>query len=285
MKKNKFWSALSLFRQGLGRAHISIFAASSAFYLFLSLVPLVMLFLGLLPFTSLTQGMILQPLLSYAPEQFQQLIHNIVAEVYDSSLSVLSLSLIAELWSASKFFACLARGVGEIYEGYQEQGFFRLRLHGILYTGLLILFVVLDFSIVVFGKYLIHIIGSYFPYYIGLWEAFLNLRGLIFIAYLTFYNAMLFASLPRKNLKFRQQLPGAAFSAIVWFVFSKIYAILIDIFHFFGIYGNLTMIIISLVWIYYSMYILYLGAYLNAFLLRYKPGWWQKRFNPARGLK
>lgn len=282
MKRSRFWSAFLLFRQGLGRAHISIFAASSAFYLFLSLVPLAMLFLCLLPFTSLTQGMILQPLLNYAPSQFQQLINTIVSQVYAGSLSALSLSVIAELWSASRFFVCLAQGVGEIYEGYQDQSFFRMRLHGIFYTGLLILFVVLDFLIVVFGEYLIHLIGSYFPYYVGFWKALLRLRGLIFIAYLTCYNAMLFGSLPRKNLRFREQLPGAAFSAIVWFIFSKLYSMLIDIFHIFGIYGNLTMIIISLVWIYYSMYILYLGAYLNAFLIRYKPRWWKKRFNAAR---
>lgn len=282
MRRRKLWSALSLFRQGLGRAHINIFAASSAFYLFLSLVPLAILFLCLLPFTSLTQGMILQPLLSYAPEQFQQLILNIVKEVYTGSLSAFSLSLIVELWSASRFFVCLAQGVGEIYEGYQEQSFFRLRLNGILYTGLLILFVVLDFSIVVFGENLAHMLGNYFPYYIGIWNNLLRVRGFIFIAYLTCYNALLFKALPHTKLKFRQQLPGAAFSAIIWFIFSKLYSILIDLFHIFGIYGNLTIIIISLVWIYYSMYILYLGAYFNAFLLRYKPGWWQKRFNPAR---
>ncbi|MFV0497949.1 MAG: YihY/virulence factor BrkB family protein [Candidatus Fimivivens sp.] len=259
-----------------------MFAASSAFYLFLSLVPLVVLFLGLIPFTSLTQGMILQPLLNYAPAQFQQLIHLIVAEVYNSSLSVISLSLITELWSSSRFFACLARSIGEIYEGYQEQGFIRLRLHGILYTVLLILFVVLDVLIVVFGEYLLHLISSYTSYDIGLWETLLNMRGLFFIVYLTFYNAMLFTSLPRGNLKFRQQLPGALFSAVAWFAFSKMYAFCIDVFHFFGIYGSLTIIIISLLWLYYSMYILYLGAYLNAFLHRYKPNWWQKYFGPVR---
>lgn len=282
MKKNRFLSAFLLLRQGLGRAHIGVFAASGTFYLFLSLVPLAILFLCLLPYTSLTQGLILQPLLEYAPAQFQQLVHNIVTEVYAGSLSALSLSLVIELWSASKFFACLAQGVGEIYDGYQEQSFFQLRLHGILYTGLLILFVVLDFSIVVFGEYLAHILGSYFPYYMDLWNTLLRFRGFIFIAYLTCYNALLFKALPLTKLKFRQQLPGAAFSAIVWFIFSKLYSLLIDLFHMFGIYGNLTIIIISMVWMYYSMYILFLGAYLNAFLLRYKPKWWRKRFSPAR---
>ncbi|HWP51728.1 MAG TPA: YihY/virulence factor BrkB family protein [Clostridia bacterium] len=278
MRRNRVLSSLLLLRQGLGRAHIAVFAASGTFYLFLSLVPLAILFLCLLPYTSLTQGMLLQPLLDFAPAQFQQLIHNIVGEVYAGSLSALSLSLVAELWSASKFFACLAQGVGEIYEGYQEQSYFKLRLHGVIYTALLILFVVLDFSIVVFGEYLVHLLGSYFPYYAGFWDTLLRLRGFIFIGYLTCYNALLFKTLPRTKLLFRQQLPGAAFTAIVWFIFSKLYSLLIDQFHMFGIYGNLTMIIISMVWIYYSMYILFLGAYLNAFLRRYQPGWWRKWF-------
>ena len=278
MKRNRLLSALLLLRQGLGRAHVGVFAASGTFYLFLSLVPLAILFLCLLPYTSLTQGLILQPLLEFAPAQFGQLIHNIVTEVYAGSLSALSLSLVVELWSASKFFACLAQGVSEIYDGYQEQSFLGLRLHGVLYTGLLILFVVLDFSIVVFGDYLAHIIGRHLPYYVGLWQALLQLRGFIFIAYLTCYNALLFKALPRTRLQFRQQLPGAAFSAVVWFLFSKLYSLAVELFHMFGIYGNLTMIIISMVWIYYSMFILFLGAYLNAFLLRYKPRWWRRHF-------
>ncbi len=278
LKRNRLLSALLLLRQGLGRAHVGVFAASGTFYLFLSLVPLAILFLCLLPYTSLTQGLILKPLLDFAPAQFQQLIHGIVAEVYAGSLSALSLSLAVELWSASKFFACLTQGVSEIYDGYQEQSFFQLRLHGVLYTGLLILFVVLDFSIVVFGEHLAQILTRHFPYYASLWHALLRLRGVIFIAYLTCYNALLFKTLPRTKLRFRQQLPGAVFSAVVWFLFSKLYSLAVELFHMYGIYGSLTMIIISMVWIYYSMFILFLGAYLNAFLLRYKPRWWRKRF-------
>ncbi len=277
-KHNKLFSSLLLLRQGLGRAHVAVFAASSTFYLFLSLVPLAILFLCLLPYTSLTQGLILKPLLDFAPVQFQQLIHNIVAEVYTGSLAVLSLSLVAELWSASKFFACLTQGVSEIYEGYQAQSFLGLRLYGILYTALLILFVVLDFSIVLFSDYLAQLLARDFPYYAGLWRGLLRLRGFIFIAYLTLYNALLFKALPRGKLRFKEQLPGAAFSAVVWFVFSKLYSMAVELFHMFGIYGSLTMIVISMLWIYYSMFILFLGAYLNAFLLRYRPRWWQRRF-------
>lgn len=270
MKKKEFWSAFLSFWQGLGRAHVGIFAASGAFYLFLSLMPLAILFLCLLPYTSLTQSMILQPLLDYAPAQFQQLIHSIVNQVYAGSLSVLSLSLVVELWSASRFFTSLAQGISEIYDGYREQSFFRLRLHGVFYTVLLILFIVLDFSIVVFGEHLISFLGNYFPYYIGVWQTFLALRGLIFIVYLTCYNALLFHSLPETKLRFRQQLPGAAFAAVAWFVFSKLYSLTIDLFHMFSIYGNLAMIIISMVWMYYSMFILLFGAYLNAFLMQRK---------------
>lgn len=276
--KKKLFSVLLPLRQGIGRAHVGVFAASCTFYLFLSLVPLAILFLCLLPYTSLTQGLILKPLLEFAPTQFGQLIQNIVNEVYAGSLSALSLSLVVELWSASKFFACLTRGVSEIYDGYRDQSFLGLRLYGVLYTGLLILFVILDFSIVVFGDHLAQLLSRYLPYYAGLWQALLRLRGFIFIGYLTLYNALLFKALPLTRLKFKQQLPGAAFSAVVWFLFSKLYSLAVDLFHMFGIYGNLTMIVISMVWIYYSMFILFLGAYLNAFLLQHQPRWWQKRF-------
>ena len=43
-------------------------------------------------------------------------------------------------------------------------------------------------------------------------------------------------------------------------------------FDLFSAYGSLSIIIITLIWMYYSMYILYLGAYLNTLWPANAPG-------------
>ncbi len=49
------------------------------------------------------------------------------------------------------------------------------------------------------------------------------------------------------------------------FLFSKLFSWLIDRFNIYSMYGSLTIVIISMFWLYYSMYFLFFGAFINTF--------------------
>ena len=249
--------------EGINRSHIGVFAASSAFYCFLSLIPLVILLLSLLPYTTISQEALKQVLFGYTPEPFQELVGKIIREVYTGSVTLLSVSALLELWSAAKFLSSLTQGISEIYDGYYDGGYFHLKLLGILYTVVLIVFILIDISLFAFGEKLCVVIENKIPSLYSAWCLLLRFRSVIFLLFLTAYNALLFQTIPRRKLKFKRQLPGAAFSAVVWFAFSQLFSWLIEQFSIFSTYGSLSIIVISLFWLYYSMYILFLGAFLN----------------------
>ena len=252
--------------QGIGRAHLSVFAASSAFYLFMSLAPLAALLLNLLPYTQIKQEIILDALQNYAPAPFMELIGSIISEIYAGSTALLSVSFLLLLWSAAKFFSSIVHGVSAIYESGRGSSFLRLRLIGVLYTVVLVVFVLLDFSIVMFGERLVGWIERQYPDFAGVWAFLLRFRSVIFIVLLTAYNALLFKVTPRVKLKFYRQLPGAAFSALCWFAFTRLYSLLLSRFSAFSIYGSLSFIVISMFWMYCSIFIVFLGAYCNVYL-------------------
>ena len=254
------------FTQGMSRAHLSVFAASSTFYLFMSLAPLASLLLNLLPYTQIKQEIILDALQAYAPAPFMELIGSIISEIYAGSTALVSVSFLLLLWSAAKFFSSIVHGVSEIYDGGHDKSFIRLRLIGVLYTVVLVVFVLLDFSIVMFGERLVGLIERKYPDFSGAWAFLLRFRSLIFIVLLTAYNALLFKVTPRTKLRFYRQLPGAAFSALCWFAFTKLYSLLIGRFGAFSIYGSLSFIVISMFWMYCSIFIVFLGAYCNVYL-------------------
>ena len=245
------------------RSHIGVFAASSAFYCFLSLVPLVILLLNLIPYTELSRETVRQVFFNFTPEPFQELVDKIIREVYTGSPALLSISALLELWSAAMFLSSLMQGIREIYDGYSDEGYFHLKLLGILYTIVLIVFILIDISLFAFGEKLCAVIESKAPSLYGAWCLLLRTRGVVFLLGLTAYNALLFKTIPRRELRFRRQLPGAAFSAVAWFAFSQLFSWLIDQFSIFSTYGSLSIIVISLFWLYYSVYILFLGAFLN----------------------
>ncbi|MCC8358044.1 MAG: YihY/virulence factor BrkB family protein, partial [Oscillospiraceae bacterium] len=108
---------IAAFAQSLSTARLGLYATSGAYYLFLSLWPLAMLFLSLLPYTSISQQQLLSVLLGYTPEPFQRLMALIAADIYDSSAAAVGFGLAAELWSGGKFLSALMGGISHFYAG------------------------------------------------------------------------------------------------------------------------------------------------------------------------
>lgn len=245
------------------RTDIGLHAASGAYYLFLSLGPLIALLLSIVPYIPVTEQQIMDLLLVYTPEAFRQMVYMILTQLYDRSLAVFGLSLAAELWSAGKFFSSLLRGIGEIYDGRRMAGFLLRRLIGAIYTLGLILFLLANLGLHFFGEALAQWARSRFPIMESALAVVLPLRKLLFPAALTAASALLFWLAPRRKQRFLPQLPGAVLATAAWFLFSRVYSLLVERFQFFSVYGSLAIIVLSLFWMYCSLYILFLGAWLN----------------------
>ena len=97
------------------------------------------------------------------------------------------------------------------------------------------------------------------------WSLIRNLRFLVSWGVLTLLFAVIYSYVPSVRQKFLYQLPGAAFSAIVWSIFSFFFSVYIKYFNGFSTYGSLTTIIIILLWMYFCFYIIMIGAFLNRY--------------------
>ncbi len=241
-------------------ADIGLYASSGAYYLFFSLAPLIALLLSVLPYTPLTQQELLDAILPYVPDAFGQLIRAVVSDVYTGSLATLSLSLVMELWSAGQFFSGIVNGLSAIVDG-ETTGYFRRRLMGTVYTLALVLFILANLMLLLFGNRLKELLQSRCPD--GAWAILFRLRGAVFFVGATAVIALLFRCAPKRKLRYRRLIPGAAFSAAAWLVFTRGYSRALKSFGLFGVYGSIAAVIISLFWIYCSLYILFFGAWLN----------------------
>jgi membrane protein len=70
---------------------------------------------------------------------------------------------------------------------------------------------------------------------------------------------------PDKKMKYKKQLPGALFSAILWYVFSYVFSLYVDRFNGYSIYGSLTFVVVIMLWFYFCMYIILMGAQMNRY--------------------
>ena len=98
----------------MSRKNISAFAASTAFFLFLSLIPALMLLCAVIPYTPLTESNVMSALTQISPDTMDPLVVSIISDVYDKSVGLISVTAIGTLWSAGKGVLALMRGLNAI---------------------------------------------------------------------------------------------------------------------------------------------------------------------------
>lgn len=263
MKKTDIAAFLRRAAADTRRRDLGLYAANGTYYLFLSLGPLTALLLAALPYTPLTEEQLMSGVLEVAPAAFRRLMQGVVRDVYAGSKAALGLSLLLELWSSARFLASVMRGVTAL-SGGTAAGYLRRRLLGAAYTAALVLFILGNMMLLVFGQRLLLAAERVCPGLMGLWEVVLRLRPLIFLMGLTAANALLFRFASGKRRGFRRVLPGAVLSAGGWLFFSRAYSWAMERFGLFGVYGSIAAAAVSLYWIYSSLYILFLGAWVTS---------------------
>jgi len=271
MKKHFTLTKLRALLRDPDLADISLHATSGAYYLFFSLGPLIVLLLAIVPYTPVTEERILQVVTEFTPDAFDQLIHTILSQVYAGSSAAIGVSLLVELWSAGKFVAGLMRGIGEIYDGSRFTGFFLRRIFGAVFTLALILLILASILLTVFGESLLRLVETYIPPLARTIHLLLRLHWPVFLVVMTLIFALMFRYIPKTGLPFPRQLPGAFLAAVGWLGFSEIFSFLAERFNFFSVYGSLTIILLSMFWMYCSLYILFFGAWMNTHLKNIRP--------------
>ncbi len=253
------------FGKQMSKKNISAFASSTAFFLFLSLIPALMLLCSILPYTPVTEANLMNAARQITPEAMHALVTSIIADVYDKSIGIISVTAIATLWSAGKGVLALLRGLNAVNDVEENRNYLLLRLAACLYIVLLLAAVLLSLLIMVFGNSIIGLIEDIIPQTSYLFDLLLHFRSLFVWAVLTVVIALMYAYVPGTRQGFKMQLQGAVFAAVAWSVMTWAFSIYIDVFNGFTTYGNLTTIIILMLWLYAAMYIIMAGAYMNRY--------------------
>ena len=258
------------FQHGITQCNISWFAAACAFYTFFSLVPIVILVMSLLPLTSLTQDIVLSFLSNYLPTSMEALINMIVGDVYTTSVARFSFSLLVALWSSAKAFSALIRGIEAIYQKQQYVPFFKRRFMAVLYTAMFIFSTLLTLSISLFTQHITEEIVLRWPSSATVFDFLTHFKSVILIVVLTTVFTLIYKAVPGISLKFKRHLSGAFLAAVIWVLFARFFPLFIAWTSSYGTYGILGTILVALLWMYYSMHIVLLGAYFNRYMEQHK---------------
>ena len=253
------------FSAQMKKKDINTYAASIAFFFFLSVVPMLIMICTIIPYTPLTEENLVELVTDVTPDQVDPLAESLISEVYDKSAGILSIAIIATIWSAAKGVMALMRGLNVVNDVEEQRNYFLVRIIASFYTVVMLLVVILSLFVMVFGDQLVAVTLHRLPQLQTLVSFVMNFRFLFVWAVLSVLFAAVYAYVPDKKLVFKEQIPGAVFSAVVWSVFSWAFSYYLTYGNTYGIYGNLSIIIIVLLWMYFCMYIIMIGAYVNRY--------------------
>ena len=253
-------------RRSVAEAEVAVYASGAAFFLFLSIIPMIMLVSGLLPHGAIAQKDMVNISQAVIPERVYSFLMGIVDSYHRSNMTLLSFSAVVIVWSASKGMLALIRGLNHIYEVEESRNYIVLRLKAAFYTVFLLFALVLSIGILVFGNTVAKMLIPDGGFAETLWRVFGGLRhvfvaGMISVVFCTMYSL-----LPNNQLSWREHYPGAVFTSVFWTLYSFAFSVYIDYFDGFAMYGSLTTIIIVMIWLYFCMYIFFCGALVNKWI-------------------
>lgn len=247
--------------------HISAYAAQSAFFIMLSLVPILLLLMTLVRFTPITQADIMTAAYELFPKTVSSTIISIVNEVYSQTGTAISVSLLVALWSAGKGVLAISNGLNSIRGQIETRNYIFLRLRAAIYTVLFLLAIILSLVFLGFGNSISMLVNQYVPVFQYVMDLIIETRTIIMILVLIVFSLSIYMFLPNKRRKLRTQFPGAIFTAFGWTLASFIFSVYMDIFKgFSNMYGSLTTIVIIMLWLYFCMYVMLLGGEMNDLL-------------------
>lgn len=259
-----FFGKIFKFIDRLAEDHVGAYAAQSAFFLVLSLIPIILLLLTLVQYTPVTKADVMTAAYEVFPTSIRTTIVSIINEVYNQSRAIIPVTALVAIWSAGRGTMAITNGLNCIHQQTETRNYFVLRLRAAFYTVLLIVAIVLCLLLLGFGNSISLLINQYVPVLRYVTEFIIEIRTAAIICTLTIFTACVYRFLPNYRRKFRFQLPGAIFTAFGWAAASFLISIYMDIFKgFSNMYGSLTTIVLIMLWFYFCMYILLIGGEIN----------------------
>ncbi|MGX7394549.1 YihY/virulence factor BrkB family protein [Carnobacterium mobile] len=269
-EKAKKW--LEIIKPNWERAEVSSNSAELAYFILLSIAPILLVVANIIPFLPISASDILPYLKTALPPDIYKIIQPMLADFLNNTHGgIISIGLITSLWSASKAFNAMQVVLNDVYGVEKRKNFIIVRAVSFLINLAVVGVVGLILFAFVFGKQILHLVEKFLHIQLPLIETVLGFRWLILLVVLIIVLTLVYFLLPNHGLSIKYAVPGAIFTTIGWLILSQGFSLYVK-------YaggaaagsGAFGVVIVLMLWLYLSAMILLMGAFLNTVYYQYK---------------
>ncbi|HBI63995.1 MAG TPA: hypothetical protein DDX51_02600 [Clostridiales bacterium] len=263
----------SYFTHSLAKA-----SAELSYYMLFSIFPLLLLLSSLLAVTNVSQTSLLH-LLSLLPGDVQRIVSPIITRYignisYREFFGRLLGFIVLGTYFFSRTMSSLMYNVNRIYNIPNRRGGIGQLIFEILTAGGFVFAIVCSFVLLVLGR----LINALFTQFLEIpqqlmWvmELWHHGRYIIAIGLMFLFLLLLCYLAPNCIMRFRDALPGAIFTLLMWIGGTMLFTFYINhINQYDALYGSISAIMVLMLWLYMTGIILFLGFELNLILMKKK---------------
>jgi len=252
--------------------HVLSFAAALSYYFVMAFFPALIALAAIVAYLPVPDlfNTIVGTLARVVPPESMGLIRRIVADVITPSRgALLSFGLVGTIWTCSSGFAAMIEALNVAYDVPETRPWWKTRLLAIELIFIIGTLVTLAFTFMIlgprFGEFLANQLGVA-PVFAMLWPV---LRYVLAITFIVIAVDALYFLAPNLKQRFFQILPGAVLAVVGWILLSDGLSIYLHKFAQLNkTYGVLGGGIAFLIWLYWSGFLILLGAELNSEIIQ-----------------
>lgn len=267
----RIYSIFQPFVKKINRDNIFAIAGQSAFFLLLSGVPLLMFGVSILQNLHIPEKSLEEVFSIVFNQKTTDAFSAYLSNVYKDATGISIVTLIVTLWSAAKGVHVVSNGLNRIHHTYENRSWLFLRLRAMLYTVLAFLIVFASMFFIMMSSTVNEWLSKSLEVMPAVLSLLYHLRYIIIFIYIVVMFALIYRNFPnisnekRREYSFVCQLPGAIFTAAAWYALTIGISIYVTDFNGFSIYGGLLRLAVIMVWLYFCMVCLMIGAEINYF--------------------
>lgn len=244
---------------------VPLLAAAQSYYYLLSIFPMMILILTILPFLNIDSQAVVTLVQNTAPSGMTSVLEeNILSIVETPRGGLFTIGLIGALWSASNGINAFINASNTAYDIEETRSFIKVRGISIALTLGMIIALAAALILPIFGNLIIDFINSVVSLPPQTELLFQVLRWVVALTIMSAVLLVLYRFAPNKTLKWKEILPGAVTAAVLWQLISLAFSFYVSNFgNYSATYGSLGGIIILMLWFFLTGMILMIGAELN----------------------
>jgi membrane protein len=252
--------------------HVLAFAAALSYYFVMAFFPALIALAAIVAYLPVPDlfNTIISTLANVVPPESMGLIRRIAADVISPSRGAfLSFGLLGTIWTCSSGFAAMIEALNVAYDVPETRAFWKTRLLAIEMTFIIGTLVTFAFTFMIlgprFGEFLADQLGIA-RVYAMIWPV---LRYALSITFIIVAVGGLYYLGPNLKQRFADLLPGAILAVAGWILLADALSFYFHRFaHLNRTYGVLGGGVAFLTWLYWSGFLILLGAELNSEIIQ-----------------